>query len=289
MHENTRNLKWVVSLAATLALVAVGMLILTGAAVTPMDAGLQQQVDRLGERVNAHDVAIGKLVGDLADKTDRSEWANLVTESIMLSEHVAELRALITAVEGDVQEVDGLVDQHKNILAQIARTTNGRDFVPSIEANMARGGLDQEMRRVVNASIEGSSVVTITNRTGADQQVKVNETGSYRLAPGETSPAIVVPTGNVSTRLPGQDPINWAVGPPRYEQRLQIVNRPGVVTYTYVCPWPYIDSCLENEPASSHLLPRTGLPLARPRSLAMLGSIISFLAMLIGKAGLGAA
>lgn len=207
MRENARQQNWMMSIVAVLAILAVSLLFLTGAMAPPAPNDYQAQIDDLNE--------------ELAEKADRWE--------------IVELRGLISSLDREIQAANGLVEQHRDILEQISRTSDGTTYVPSIEANMQRDGFGDEMRRVVNASIDGESSITITNKTGTTHTITVNAT-RYSLAPGE-SRSIDVPTGNVSTRLAGQDVVNWSVGPPRYNQRLQILNRPGAITY--LCPWPY--------------------------------------------------
>jgi hypothetical protein len=197
---------------------------------------LQRQVNTLSDEVSANKDGIARLNANLLDKADRSELAEFVTRSDFADEGV-ELRSLIASLDRKISDdIDPLVQHHKIILEQIARSSDGTNYVPSIQANMAKDGFEEEMRQVVNSSIDGESFLMITNKTQVSQAITVNNGTTYTLVP-EESRSIRVPTGNASTRLPGQDPVNWAVGPPTYGQELQIVSRRGAITY--VCPLTY--------------------------------------------------
>ena len=148
------------------------------------------------------------------------------------------LRNLIKLLDDRMEESDRLAKLHGSILDTVARRTSDDRYLPNILANMDLGSDEanafrEEMESVVNRSIRKESTLEITNETLVTKQITINENRTYDLRPGETWKVKDVPTGNVTTRLAGQQSVNWAIGPPRYSLKLRIIDRGPVTTYSW--------------------------------------------------------
>jgi hypothetical protein len=154
-----------------------------------------------------------------------------------------DLQLGVTAVEGDVAD---LKDVAKD-LAEIAATQNGK--LDSIAKSVSQGGAEtwipnikrawdvpefrQDMRRVVHGSMRRQGTLWIHNRTGVAHTVLVNNSQHVYVGPGEDREVANLSVGTISTELLGYErPRNWTLGPPNYEQHVNIV--PSLPTQVFV-------------------------------------------------------
>lgn len=164
------------------------------------------------------------------------ELPNYATEE-NVSELAIAIRDQLNFFKQSLEETDDLIEQHGDILAAISRVSPSDRYVPNILSNIENGGdiseetFREEMRRAVNASILSDSEMEIVNESSSQKQITVNEKYVRSLIPGESWTLSDIPTGNVSTRLAGQQLVNWSVGPPRYSLKLRIIDRGPVTTY----------------------------------------------------------
>jgi hypothetical protein len=216
-RENVMRDHWIASVGTLLVVTAV-LAVLAGAASPPSPV------------VPAHEHPEYAKTSQLQGLAT-TEQLELLASVEELKATEVRLRDLIASLQDRIDNFDRAVEQHEKILSFISQP-QGDVYVPRIEANMGVEDFDQEMARVVNRSVGGKSLVIIRNETSSTQGIMVNEDPNlrFKLVPGAIT-QVEVPTGNVTTRLDGQEVVNWAVGPPTYRQVVRIVPRGSVVTY----------------------------------------------------------
>jgi len=164
-------------------------------------ADLDQKLEALTKLVAAQTANVGKLTDTLGDQ--KSQIQSLTTD----------LTKLTSDINTELSKIE------KN-LADISRNDGGR-YVPNISAAMEQETFRQDMEAAVNRSLKTEGVFRIVNKTPTHQWISVNRT-EYFLQPGETL-TLRAPVGTVTTRLPGQELMNWTLAAPNNSESIDIV------------------------------------------------------------------
>ena len=154
-----------------------------------------------------------------------------------LEQEVAALRGAITENSDNIQDLFVQTDELAGVVKEdierrldaISEPDPSRDgyFVPRVYGNMDTSTyFAEQMEKAVDATMKGRScTLRIVNRTATQQMLRINDEGSWILLDVGQELEQQFPAGAVVTRLPGQDPITWFLGPPNYRQDVQIVIR----------------------------------------------------------------
>ena len=137
----------------------------------------------------------------------------------LLKKRVDELEPRV----GDLVQV--AIDQDAKLSAIAKRVSEGDTdtWVPDIRRAWVNPEFRQDMRRAVHGSMRRQGTLEIRNKTAVGHTILVNNSQQVYLGPGETRVVQNVPVGTVSTELLGYErPRNWTLGPPSYEQRIDI-------------------------------------------------------------------
>jgi hypothetical protein len=224
-------------------LVLLSAVLVTMSALSQDAVGQDPPPDELLQRVQ-------RLEQRLVDvESQATDLRSLVEENAKqigaLADVVAENRSLIARLRSEDDAHTTTLNEHGEMLQQIAARDDGGNYYLRLDATVnkspqARQSLSSAIRRTI--PMDGS--LFIRNEMGSDQDVLVDGE-QHRVLAGATL-RLKVPVGTVSTRLPGQDSVNWHVGLPEYEQRVVIRPRRTasrstqwipVVPPIYVDPW----------------------------------------------------
>jgi len=168
-------------------------------------AALRQQVDSLVEHTQNNTTQIAQLSSNLTSMTNE------------INDQLTKQAQIIKSLSGNTARIDAL---QKSIAAT---DTDGHAFIrlDSIMDTSTTGR--EQVQRAVNRSLRKQGTVAIHNKMGADQDLLVNGVQYHILAGGTLN--LDVAAGTVTTRLPGQDIVNWTISPPGYSQSIDIVPK----------------------------------------------------------------
>lgn len=209
-------------------------------------AQLRQRVDRLAENAKNNTAQIGQLSSNLTSMSD--EINQQLTKQQQILQSLVDLTERLDSVQQSIAATDPQGQAFLRLDSIMDKSTAGRE----------------QVRRAVDRSLRKEGTLTIHNKMGTDQDVLVNGV-QYRVMAGGTL-TLNVAVGNVSTRLPGQEIVNWAISPPSYAQSIDIVPkhqtwRPASATpATTTVMAPVVEMPVTVAPAVT-IDPLTGLPL----------------------------
>ena len=243
-------------------LLCIGMVTLSGA-MTPVALGEDDSVGRADLEALKADVE--KLRGDVNGLVDHSRnttaqieqlSSNLTSMSDEINQQLTKQMEIIKSLSDNTARIDALQQS-------IAATdTEGQAFL-RLDSIMDKSVAGREqVQSAVNRSLKKEGTLTINNKMGADQDLLVNG-AQHRILAGGTL-TLNVGVGTITTRLPGQEIVNWAISPPGYSQSIDIlpkhetwrpvssapltttfmapiVETPVVETPVYVSPPVYVD------------------------------------------------
>jgi hypothetical protein len=109
----------------------------------------------------------------------------------------------------------------KNLLKEVLNEQQRQGFSNGrLKNQMQDPQFAREFGDAVHTTLRRSGTLVVSNRMATDQYLIVNGTQHRVLAGARLE--IAVPTGTVSTRLPGQEIVNWTVAAPTYSQGIDI-------------------------------------------------------------------
>lgn len=131
--------------------------------------------------------------------------------------------AIRTALEEHRNLLANQLAQQQELLDSIAGWDESQQPYLRLDNIMAHPQGREAIGAAVNASLQQQGTLTINNRTLVEQQLLINRV-LYRIPAGQ-SVRLEVPVGTVSTQLPGEGIVNWAITAPSYYQDVDIVEQ----------------------------------------------------------------
>ena len=164
--------------------------------------------------------------------------------SVTLEDRVTQLESELEALRGpitenadNIQDLFVATDELTNVVKQdielrldaISEPDPSRDgyFVPRVYGNMDKSTyFAEQMEKAVHATmVDRMCTLRVVNRTASQHLLRINDEGSWILLDAGQEFEQQLPAGAVVTRLQGQEPVSWFLGPPNYRQDVQIVIR----------------------------------------------------------------
>ena len=180
--------------------------------------------------------------GQFLKKADFEKWQKTTFEE--LKNQVSDIETKTAPLEPIREELDGLksmADQLKPVVEELVEIATDQDaklgaiakkvsegggdtWVPDISGAWQNQEFQQDMRRAVHDSMDRQGTVWIHNKTTVGHTVLVNHSQYVYVGPGQDRSVEGLSVGTISTELLGYErPRNWTLGPPNYEQHVDIV------------------------------------------------------------------
>jgi hypothetical protein len=160
-------------------------------------SGLETQITPLVPVVQQLDVEVGRLGGEVQVLT---KGQNALAET-----QDDQARKLGTVAKEVLQGTDST-------------------WVPDIRSAWENEEFRNDMRQAVHDSMDRQGTVWIHNKTTVGHTVLVNNSQYVYVGPGQDRFVQGLSVGTISTELVGYErPRNWTLGPPNYEQHVDIV------------------------------------------------------------------
>jgi hypothetical protein len=189
--------------------------------------GLKQQVEKLAAAIgtpsenagNADQLPLVPVPAAGGQEVSPDELAKLKQE-------VEELKSKVDKLQPKVDTLTEIAADQDAKLGAVAKkiSENGTDtWIPDIRRAWASKEFREDMSREVRDSLQQQGSLQIRNKTSIDQTLLINGSQHVDIPAGETRVVRDLPCGTVSTELLGYEaPRNWTIGPPNYEQTIDI-------------------------------------------------------------------
>jgi len=171
-------------------------------------------------------VLLPSQADELADLTKRvaaleGDFNSLESKINDNASQIADLSALVNNAFTKLADQDA---KQLSILDAISATDENGEIYITLNSIMKKSDTARrEVRKAVEQSIRTEGTFSIVNEMGTVQDIVVNHI-QHRVQPGATL-NLTVPVGTVTTRLPGQELVNWTIGVPNYKQSVSIKPR----------------------------------------------------------------
>ncbi len=120
--------------------------------------------------------------------------------------------ARLDALEKRIQSLEDLQAAQGGFNSQVASYIRGPAYV---------GAIGSRLNPTAPVNPPTSGELQIRNQMRSVQQVVVNGTDLYTVAPGSTR-AVKVGVGSITTQIRGEKPLTWFIGAPNYTQEIII-------------------------------------------------------------------
>ena len=138
-----------------------------------------------------------------------------------------DLEARVAQLEGSVDDLGKIAFDQNAKLGAIAKKvtqSDGDTWVPNINRAWENEQFRQDMSRAVHGSMDRQGTVWIHNKSAVGHTLLVNNSHYVYVGPGQDHRVEGLSVGTISTELVGYErPRNWSLGPPDYEQHINIV------------------------------------------------------------------
>jgi len=136
-----------------------------------------------------------------------------------LAKQISENREQIASNVGNLESI---LEQQQRILNSISRQDSQGQFLPRLDANMANPEFAEEFRAAIKKAQPTTGALVIRNTLPYDQAIIVN--GEQYTVVSQAYLTIRLPVGNVETRIPGGQNVNWFIGAPEFTQRIRLAE-----------------------------------------------------------------
>jgi hypothetical protein len=180
---------------------------------------------------------------------------NLTKTVETVGEHetqIGQLKSDMMALTGQINEE---IQKQQQILDAISQADSSGNYVPRLSSAMQSEDFRSEMKQAVNSSLGTNGDFRIANKTDQYQRILVNRQ-EYGISAGETL-TLKVPTGTVTTQIPGRDITNWTLAGPKYEQNIEIVPPTEPVRTTVARPVYTPTTTTYMAPTTTYMVPTT--------------------------------
>lgn len=137
------------------------------------------------------------------------------------------LKTRVEELERSVEDLASIAFDQDAKLGAIAKKvsqSDGDTWVPDISRAWENEQFRQDMSRAVHDSMDRQGTVWIHNKTAVGHTILVNNSQYVYVGPGQDRRVEGLTVGTISTELVGYErPRNWSLGPPDYEQHVNIV------------------------------------------------------------------
>jgi len=136
------------------------------------------------------------------------------------SPDASDLESRLEAIEQAQDKLLRIMESQGATLGQIAARDERGQYYPQFYGNSEQSR--DSMTRAIESTVPRLGKLIVTNQTPATKELRVNE-DVYDIRPGITR-EIEIPSGNVSTKFPGEQEKYWHLGPSnKYTQRLYLI------------------------------------------------------------------
>lgn len=136
-----------------------------------------------------------------------------------LAKQISENREQIA---NNIGNLESILEQQQRILDSISRQDSQGQFLPRLDANMANPEFAEEFRTAIKKAQPTTGTLVIRNTLPYDQAIIVN--GEQHTVVAQAYLTIRLPVGNVETRIPGGQNVNWFIGAPEFTQRIRLAE-----------------------------------------------------------------
>ena len=178
----------------------------------PVVAGAQDPtITQLAKQLKAISTQLGKL--DVIEG-DLKQLKNVKSQ---VQENSATIGQIRRDLENLTSEMRELGKRNQTTLKAISDQDGSGTPAPKIQATKK----PDTTRKDVQDSLQKEGMVSVKNRTSIYQTIIVNGV-EYGISAGKTL-KLNVPTGNVTTQIPGRLTKSWSISAPNYEQSIDII------------------------------------------------------------------